>query len=317
MIKIELNDEIIKNHWEWFENTLLDNVKTTILADRDLKKRFGFTKPNFDSKIQSLIVGDYNTLEKWIKKLGKFSSSFNSENYEKLKKIFNYDKFSADDTWGAYGFVNALNLSVCPYCNRSYIHTVVNGKIRPELDHFFVKSQYPYLAVSIYNLVPSCHICNKIKHTKDVFPKNKRIIHPYSEEFGNSGKFKTDLYGFNLFSNMRKNSLDFDIILDYDENTDLGKKISASKDTFRLDRLYKFHKDYVKEIIDKRIMYDESRIDELYNEYTGLFGSKEELIQTIFGSYIQNEDLGKRPLSKLAKDILEEYGFFEEKDQAL
>ena len=33
---------------------------------------------------------------------------------------------------------------------------------------------------------------------------------------------------------------------------------------------------------------------------------KEDLLRLIFGGYISDEDLGRRPLSKLTKDILEQ-----------
>ena len=54
-------------------------------------------------------------------------------------------------------------------------------------------------------------------------------------------------------------------------------------------------------------MYNESYIEELMKNYEGtLFKNKEDLLRLIFGGYISDEDLGKRPLSKLTKDILEQ-----------
>ena len=37
-----------------------------------------------------------------------------------------------------------------------------------------------------------------------------------------------------------------------------------------------------------------------------MFGSKEEIMRIIFGNYILPEDMNKRPLSKLTRDILDE-----------
>lgn len=54
-------------------------------------------------------------------------------------------------------------------------------------------------------------------------------------------------------------------------------------------------------------MYNESYIEELMKNYEGtLFKNEEDLLRLIFGGYIADEDLGKRPLSKLTKDILEQ-----------
>lgn len=61
-------------------------------------------------------------------------------------------------------FYAALDVKVCPYCNRCLIEPIDDGADKKtvvgELDHFYCKSKYPYLAVSLYNLVPSCGICN-------------------------------------------------------------------------------------------------------------------------------------------------------------
>lgn len=61
-------------------------------------------------------------------------------------------------------FYAALDVKVCPYCNRCLIEPIDDGAgkrtVVGELDHFYCKSKYPYLAVSLYNLVPSCGICN-------------------------------------------------------------------------------------------------------------------------------------------------------------
>ncbi|MBE0497521.1 MAG: hypothetical protein IBX45_13980, partial [Campylobacterales bacterium] len=68
------------------------------------------------------------------------------------------------------------------------------------------------------------------------------------------------------------------------------------------------HKDIVLELIQKSYMYNESYLDELMQNYEGsLFKNREDLLRLVFGGYIADEDLGKRPLSKLTKDILEQF----------
>ena len=67
-------------------------------------------------------------------------------------------------------FVKDLDIKVCPYCNRNYILNFnKKGKANAtaQLDHFFDKKDYPYLSVSIYNLVPSCGTCNLRKSSKE------------------------------------------------------------------------------------------------------------------------------------------------------
>lgn len=75
--------------------------------------------------------------------------------------------------------ISNLNISVCPYCNRNYIINFdENGKTTAELDHFFSKSKYPYLAICVYNLIPSCHTCNQRKSdsSKEIYYLLKRVL---------------------------------------------------------------------------------------------------------------------------------------------
>jgi hypothetical protein len=105
-----------------------------------------------------------------------------------LLNAFGYEKFSHAEvgkpryiktkpkrtkvvlSWSAYAFTDALGLETCPYCHMSDIKTTISkkGKSRGDLDHFTTKSKYPYLSMSIYNLIPSCQKCNsRYKHEKD------------------------------------------------------------------------------------------------------------------------------------------------------
>lgn len=92
------------------------------------------------------------------------------------KRIFNYDEFcEGKHQWTAYALCSKARCSVCPYCHISPIQTVVKstrGKgYRPQLDHFLARSQFPYLALSLGNLVPCCGDCNgpSMKHTKNFY----------------------------------------------------------------------------------------------------------------------------------------------------
>jgi hypothetical protein len=93
-----------------------------------------------------------------------------------IKQIFSYSAFSAKSSnggWCAYSLCAKLGSTTCPYCNLAYGHTLVikrKGRIRPELDHFFDKANYPLFSISLNNFVPSCHFCNSsLKHSGDFF----------------------------------------------------------------------------------------------------------------------------------------------------
>lgn len=267
-----------------------------------------------------------------------FGDTYNEiyEIKQSLEKIFNYDgcfgkkgrKLSNGIQWNRNELLFMMGIPVCPYCNREYINNYFNNtnnhKSTADLDHFYPKSKYPFLALSLYNFIPSCQICNsRFKGDEDFYEGD--YIYPYEEEFGDEAKFKTDFYtneeikrdktkrlkkedAYDI-SYLLGNSNNFKIeIYIKDSESKIGKKIDKSKNIFHLEDLYNSHKDYIREIIKKAIIYNESRIDELYTQYPELFNSREDVLQMVVSNYIDSAELGKRPLSKLTKDICEELG---------
>ncbi|RUM45586.1 MAG: hypothetical protein DSY46_02575, partial [Hydrogenimonas sp.] len=202
----------------------------------------------------------------------------------------------------SYWLIEQLKITVCPYCNREYIFKIKNTKkdetkILATFDHFYSKSEYPYLAVSFYNLIPSCSICNsKFKHTKAFSIKTH--IHPYIDDFNKLSKFKLQIEKSEFY--YKKDGFHLELET-YDE------RAKNSKSVFRLGELYQNHKDIVLELIQKSVIYNDSYIDELMSKYEGtLFKNREDLIRNITCGYVSDDDLHKRPLSKLVKDISEE-----------
>lgn len=123
-------------------------------------------------------------------------------------------------------------------------------------------------------------------------------MHPYVEGFDDKARFALHVKDSSFY---------------YDEkgfDLELGSKDAKAQKNikdFALQEIYKNHKDIVLELIQKAEMYNESYLDELMQNYEGtLFKNREDLLRLIFGGYINDEDLGKRPLSKLTKDILEQ-----------
>jgi len=114
------------------------------------------------------IVADYN---------GQFptTSSDRAEARSILEAVFNYEKFrDAKIGWNAYELCAASPYTVCPYCHLAPTNTVLKSNehqgYRPQLDHFIGRAEYPFLSLSLGNLVPSCPTCNgpTMKHTTDV-----------------------------------------------------------------------------------------------------------------------------------------------------
>ena len=95
---------------------------------------------------------------------------------------------------------------------------------------------------------------------------------------------------------------DFALLLKEDFSTDYQEYIK----NLMLDGRYEYHKYKVIEMINKRKEYPDSRIVELAHL---THKTREEVKQDLFGEYLfADEDLHKRPLSKLIKDISTELG---------
>ena len=203
------------------------------------------------------------------------------------------------EDYSRYDFVIKHGLKSCPYCNRNYIFVVNKdgNKLRPEIDHFYPKSIYPYLAVSYFNLIPSCPTCNGFgakegKDTFDTYP----ISNPY-ELNENNFKFSISPESIDFF-NVESKKYDFNSF-EIELN---GNK--ANLEIFKLEELYKQHKDIVLELLIKKAYYPKSYIEELKKfDFT-----EDEIYRYLLCNYKKNEDLHKRPLSKLIKDISEELG---------
>lgn len=322
MIRINIDskiDEIKIKHKNDFIDTNTGEYISIKAALNNLKKYSNFY--NFfcvnnklsDSKIEKLLtISKKSDMIEYIKNIDDLIKKDVNKNNNKdkiLEDIENefvrlFKKFS-NRNW-AVDFFKLINVRVCPYCNRAYTFTVhektTGRKSKAELDHYFPKNLYPYMAISIFNIVPSCSLCNKGKSNKYVTIDVQNIFYPYEEGFDNKIVFTVDSKNLNYIFDL---SREFSIKLKCDSN-DLKDMIKSYNDAFKIDHLYSMHSDYVQEIIQKTIVYNDSMVEEIYTQYPDLFSSKEEVKQMILGNYTEINQLGKRPLAKLTKDIWDE-----------
>lgn len=216
-----------------------------------------------------------------------------------------YDSFfgsvGRDKVNNADWLLEGLDIKVCPYCNRSYTFTI-KGKqgVRPELDHFYPRSveAYKHLAISFYNLVPSCPTCNRQKWTS-VFD-----FHPYYGMVDGSGKMpimKVDDSKVSYDANHRP-------ILFPDKPEIMVENPNINTAVLKLESLYKHHSDYAEEILDKILAYNSSSYAPLVSDFQGMGKTPEEIDRLIWGNYITDAEQVKRPMSKLTRDLLTQFG---------
>lgn len=225
---------------------------------------------------------------------------------EALKLVF-VQMFEDYTKKHAYRYFERLNIRTCPYCNRNYTFTLkkkdstTDFATRPELDHFHDKSTYPLLALSFYNLVPSCHECNHGKLGKVIG------VNPYFKGIDSKIKIASpdDIHRIMNANELRavKNIADFHVVFD-NPSEDEKKNIK----NLGLAALYNEHKDYVMEIIDKAVTYDHYLEEGLVDNFQGIFHSPHEVHNFVFGKYLAMDEFEKRPLARLTNDVLEQLG---------
>lgn len=334
MIKIRIKKENMKELENIFEEFIakekiaeklkklqrsnkLENIEKQMIKECFLKKiknknLFLLKKSGMEKLIEDIEKEYPSICEEFKRSKNKSKSKFFQN---KISEIFNYESLSKKIS---YSLVEKLNIKVCPYCNRNYIHTYRDisskpktkiKKTRGQLDHYFPKSKYPYLGINLYNLIPSCKVCNAdFKGDYDTY--EKKIFYPYEEEFGEEIKFEIEVESSKEYLEvLQGNSKIFKLNLKVrNEDILLEDKLKNTNNLFKLEEIYQFHKDEVIEILRKKNIYNESRICELEETYGDLFNSKQEIIEMIISNCLDSDNLDKRILSKLTKDIWEEVG---------
>jgi len=223
-----------------------------------------------------------------------------------LKDILNYKWFSSKSQvkYNAYDLTKALGRDTCTYCNRSYTHTIIRDEdnklvIRPTLDHWFPKYNHPLLAVSFYNLIPSCPTCNSyVKGTSN--PDIDEMIHPYldptqTSDFEFAFFFKDSTDGYEIF--VRNLSL-------------FNEKAKKTLETMQMGLVYGAHESELKDLLIIQKNYTGSYIKSLKKLLDGNL-STSEVYRIAFGTEHEEKNFYKRPLSKFKHDILKQLGLLQ------
>ncbi|MGN0246833.1 MAG: hypothetical protein ACI4DK_12840, partial [Lachnospiraceae bacterium] len=105
-----------------------------------------------------------------VRKNANENKKDNNKDFRKaIANAFNYKEFRKKEL---VELAKMLNVKVCPYCNMHYTlfaEEKGTGKKTDKLakfqfDHFVNQNDYPMFSMSLYNLIPSCAVCNQGKH---------------------------------------------------------------------------------------------------------------------------------------------------------
>jgi len=250
--------------------------------------------------LDEILIGSPSTL---LSKSKRINSLIIAE--PDLKKginyVFNYDLFiSKTSRYDAYNLAQSLDITTCPYCNRNYTNTVIknNGKkvTRPQFDHYFDKGTHPLLALSFYNLIPSCSICNSsIKGTQKM--NLDEYLHPYIDNSIN------DIHFTYRYSSDTPSGLKIKV------NTPINSKAKKTIEAFAIEQVYNSHTGELLDMLKTRQYFSDRYLTILRsNLLKHVIISNEELYRIVFGTELNSIKFVKRPFSKFKKDILEELG---------
>ena len=180
------------------------------------------------SKIRKAAKGDLILSEEDIKIFPTWINEFS--------KVFSYPDLSKKI---GHKIINEWKIDVCLYCNDEGIQSRGNkDDFRTDLDHFYPKAKFPFLAISLYNLVPAGGFCNqKFKRDSDMLD----CAHPFEKGVGFKplfhisypvgGKLTTDNYSVKLFP--QDNKLDrslqmFEIAHHYSNNRETQNLVART-----------------------------------------------------------------------------------------
>lgn len=270
----------------------------------------GWNKINSDQslrdKVKSLLLCPADKLEEEYETLKSHISPSLLISGKEYQRRINEKEYTINEekvTGLGYWLVQKLNIQVCPYCNHNYIFIRdPRGRSgRPDLDHFYPKGEksqkdestsktYPYLALSFYNLIPSCPNCNQLKSTKP-------ITH------------SPHIQGFERIPIFRMEKLIEDQMGEPDLEINLNAEaLGKNMEVFKLKELYAQHTAEAKELVFKARAYQEDYYKSLKESFDGMKLDEGRMHRMIFGDYSDPEDFGKRPLAKFTYDLLQQLG---------
>lgn len=296
-------------------------IKKCNEAPKQQAEFWGLLNENLDK----VLAGNPVQLQEIVDNIGSrfpnvknWAEKSTSDLRKNLEYVFNYKGFSENKNngWNAYWLADQLGVDTCLYCNRLYTHTVRKGSkniSRPQFDHFLDKVRYPYLAVSFFNLIPSCSVCNSgLKGSAKFSPDTH--LHPFLEGFGNLVRFNLKIQDCSFFhGNIQSGKIEFkNKQTPYEHEGNLIARARQNISAFKLTDMYSQHIDYAQEQVSRALIYHTDYLDSLFKQFEGsLFRNREDLVRLVADNYIDEEYLSMRPLSKLTKDIAEQFGLWE------
>lgn len=235
---------------------------------------------------------------------------------QELLKVFDYDWFARPKTGWSLGEL-ALELSkvvrVCPYCNAEtvYAYKVSGGKfkiVKSSFDHYFPQARYPFLALSLYNLIPACSRCNT-SFKGDKYEGLLEMAHPYASDEGihDGMKYRLLFKDAKAISNCQAEGLEGVLL------TERGV-IGSFEKGIRQERLFKTSETYTAlyrpvaaDALWKSLRYSSAYLDLMAKKLKRSGMTRDRLERLMCGASLDAKDINLNCHGKMIQDIYETY----------
>ena len=280
---------------EWYIDKFLNSIKTDIQNSSIKKSVKEILLPNKeDDIIKQLLIAPPEVLYPLNERLEKQIESKGAKQatMKKICKVFNYDGRISRSRQLSYDLVKRIGSRTCVYCNRIYSFTV-DEISRPDFDHWMPKEKHPLISMSLYNLIPSCPICNRSIKLRKEF-KYGIHVHPYQHS-----EMSLAFQYAPLPENMWKLTL--------------ANGTPAENKTAELLKIEEIYTPYanneVKDLLEFAYKNPPDYLRTLYNQVMKSYGgkiNKEQAYRVVFGVEMRPSLYLDRPLSKMKKDVLKQ-----------
>lgn len=315
MIQLEPYSKVFEEeYWDAVTEKIDISIRKKIVVNCKQFLPNGFFTGNANECFKELILAPFEKLKKAEEYITENTmSNMKIQCYRKsnnvnppLRKAYktihdSYKKLASSTLDGVsmrVRIVKNTGLTVCPYCNRDYINCRADNVSGAQLDHFFNKAKFPLFAICLYNLVPVCSNCNRIKSAKQLV---------FASPFDDTINWDEDI----TFSYNGNTIKDMNVIINAKGN--LGHNIEG----MRIDEAYQIHGTEVLDLIEKEQMYNSTQKQEFIEVLAeaGFELTDIEIKKIIFGPEITEECMRTKPLGKMMRDLHKElkiYNYYEQ-----
>ena len=250
-----------------------------------------------NNSVADLLTMDFEDLALFYEAFFRVCSKkrFTSKSLHDLQDIFKYtNKYDSKISAFFKRHADELKIYTCHYCDMAYINVYTeNGKgvakSQFDIDHFLPKGKCPPVALSLFNFVPSCPVCNERIKREDLPYVNLnelKFLSPSSFAFDLHKRIKVKL---GHSESPRKDFIYFVAKYPYDRYVDF----------FHLKERYDYHKNEALRLEKLKKNYSRTQIAQIAK---CLHRAEKEVKEDIFNQrYMQNNH---RCFAKFTIDIL-------------